>query len=77
MNVHVEKIKLAQTILGIDSEVILKHLKAVLNSYETDLWDELPDEIKASALRGMKQADRGEYKTHDEVMKKYKKWLKK
>ncbi len=77
MNLQVEKIKLAQTILGLDSEIILKHLKAVLNSYQTDLWDELPDEVKQSALRGIKQADNGEYKSHDEVMKKYKKWLKK
>ena len=77
MNIQAEKLKLVQTILNIDNENILKHVKAVLNSYETDLWDELPDEVKASALRGMKQLKNGQFKSHAEVMKKYKKWLKK
>lgn len=77
MNIQAEKIEFVKTILSIDNKHILKQLKAVLEGYETDLWDELPDEVKASALRGMKQAENGKYKTHDEVMKKYKKGLKK
>ncbi len=41
------------------------------------LWDEMPDEIQQSVERGIKQADKGELKSHDVVMKKYKKWLEK
>jgi hypothetical protein len=75
MNIQAEKIKLVQTILNIDNENILKHVKAVLNSYETDLWDELPDEVKASVKRARTQLKNGEGKSHKEVMKKYKKWV--
>ena len=75
MNIQAEKIKLVQTILNIDNENILKHVKAVLNSYETDLWDELPDEVKASVKTARKQLKNGEGKPHKEVMKKYKKWI--
>jgi hypothetical protein len=77
MNVEAEKIKLAQAILSIDSEVILKHVKAVLSSYQTDLWDELPDDVKASVTRARTQLKNGEGVPHKEVMKKYKKWTSK
>jgi deoxyribodipyrimidine photolyase len=75
MNVQAEKIKLAKTILNTDSEIILQQVKAVLNSYKTDLWDEIPDEIKESVNKARKQLKTGEGKPHKEVMKKYKKWL--
>lgn len=77
MNVQAEKIVLTKAILDIDSKVVLKHVKAVLSSYKTDLWDEMPDEIKASVKKGIKESEKGLGKPHEEVMKKYRKWLKK
>ena len=70
MNIQAEKIKLVQTILNLESETVIKQIKAVLENNTTDFWDEMPDEIKASVMRGIKQADKGEFKNHDEVMKK-------
>jgi hypothetical protein len=77
MNISVTKVELAKHLLNTDSEVILKHVKAVLNSYKTDLWDELSETQKQSVTRAKKQLANGEGKSHSEVMKKYKKWLSK
>ncbi len=44
---------------------------------ETDLWDEMPDEIKASVKKGLAESEKGLGRPHSEVMKKYKKWFKK
>ncbi|MFI5196760.1 MAG: hypothetical protein ACHQD8_06700 [Chitinophagales bacterium] len=40
-----------------------------------DFWDELPEEVKAEIDEAIKQADAGQLFSHEEVMKKYKKWL--
>ena len=77
MNISVTKVELAKNVLDTNSEVILKHIKAILNSYKTDLWDELSDVQKHSVKRAKKQLENGECKPHAEVMKKYKKWLSK
>jgi hypothetical protein len=44
---------------------------------ETNLWDEMPDEIKESVKKGLQQSDKNIGKPHAEVMKKHSKWLKK
>lgn len=75
MNVQAEKIAITKAILNINSEIVLKHVKAVLSSYKTDLWDELSNEQKASVKRARTQLTNGEGKPHKEVMKKYAKWF--
>ena len=77
MNISVTKVELVKNLLDTNIEVILKHVKAVLSSYKTDLWDELSDYQKQSVKRAQKQLEKGEGKTHAEVMKKHKKWLSK
>jgi hypothetical protein len=42
---------------------------------EDDFWNELPEEAKASIKRGISDFKNGRKKSHQEVMKKYKKWL--
>ena len=39
-------------------------------------WPVMPDEIKRSIDISLAQADRSELKTHAEVMRKYRSWLK-
>ena len=75
MNIQAEKIAITKALLNINSEAILKHVKAILNSYDIDLWDELSDEQKSSVKRARNQLAHGEGKSHKEVMKKYAKWL--
>jgi len=74
MNIQAQKIELAKQLLDVNSEVVLKQIKAFLNAYKTDLWDELSDEQKASVHRAKAQLANGEGVPHKEVMKKYKKW---
>jgi len=46
-----------------------------LDKRDVDFWDELSVEQKASVEKGLVQANKGELKSHKEVIKKYKKWL--
>ena len=75
MDIQAEKIAIAKALLNINSETILKQVKAILSSYQTDLWDELSEEQRSSVKRARQQLAQGEGKTHKEVMKKYAKWL--
>jgi len=43
------------------------------NNY--DDWDELPDAIKNAIDESIQQADNGQFLLHEDVMKKYNKWL--
>jgi len=56
---------------------LLNALKTILikQTSETDFWDDLPLSVQESAKRGMMQVEKGETRTHEEVMQKHKKWL--
>jgi hypothetical protein len=77
MNISATKIELLKDLLETNSEVVLKHIKAVLKSYKTDLWDDLTENQKQSVKRAKKQLEKGEGKPHADVMKKYEKWISK
>jgi predicted transcriptional regulator len=42
---------------------------------QKDWWDDLSDGAKNSIDRGLKDIEMGNVTPHEEVMKKYKKWL--
>ena len=44
---------------------------------EVDEWDNLPEKVQQGILRAEKQLKEGIRIPHAEVMKKYRKWLKK
>ncbi|MCW3103994.1 MAG: hypothetical protein JWO09_2434 [Bacteroidetes bacterium] len=77
MNVAVTKVELVKQLLNSNNTALIKHIKALFETEDSDFWDEMPADIKQSVERGLKQADKGELKSHSDVMKKYKKWLKK
>lgn len=56
---------------------ILNAIKTLLSKQvaEADFWNELPLNAQESILKGIKQAENGETKSHEEVMGKYQKWL--
>ena len=56
---------------------ILSAIKTILSKQteEVDFWDELPLNVQESVKRGIEQADRGETKSHQEIMQKHTKWL--
>jgi predicted transcriptional regulator len=56
---------------------ILNAIKVLINERvsESDFWDKLPLNVQKSILKGKEQAEKGEIKSHEEVMEKYEKWL--
>jgi len=57
-------------------EKALKMVRAILEvEQDHDLWDDLSDDAKISIEQGLQDAQQGKLTPHDEVMKKYKKWL--
>lgn len=78
MSIESIKLDLAKKIIDTNDAGIINHIKALFDINEQTNWfEELPDDVQASVLRGIAEADTGEGTPHDEVMKKAKKWLSK
>ena len=75
MDIQTEKISLAKRLLDTDDEAILQQLKEVFEHNEQDFWKDLPDHVKAGITRSRKQAEAGLLTPHEDVMKKYAKYL--
>jgi predicted transcriptional regulator len=61
----------------ISDDKILNAIKTLLSektSEEVDWWDKISDEERDEIKQGLTEAENGDVITHDEVMKKYKKW---
>jgi hypothetical protein len=57
-------------------EKVLRMVQAILQiEQEYDFWEDLPDEVKNEVEEAIIEADKGLGKTHEEVMKEYKKYL--
>jgi len=83
-----ERKRIASVVLTTSDEGIIRKIESLIfskvhsqkNTLPKDAllnWDDLPDAIKASVERGLAQSKSGKATPHAEVMKKYKKWLKK
>ncbi len=77
MRLSEKKLEVTQAILNTDNMAMLRQVKAVIEAYKTDLWDELSDRHKQSIATARKQLKNGEGIPHKTVMKKYKKLLSK
>jgi hypothetical protein len=56
-------------------KLILVKIKNIEKPEEKELWDNLPEALKAEIEEGLEQAENGEVIEHEQVMKKYEKWL--
>ncbi len=77
MDIATVKLELTKQLLDTNDKDILNQIIAIFSTCEENWFEELPSEIQASVKRGLKQAKEGNTVPHSEVMKKYKKWLKK
>jgi hypothetical protein len=62
------------------SEKKKKAVLAVVKTFAEEtltLWDIMPEEVRRGVERGIDQSKKGLGKSHETVMKKYDKWLKK
>jgi hypothetical protein len=71
------KIELAKKLLDTNDKELIKNVKAIFETRNADWFENLPDAIQQSVSKGLKQSERNETIAHAEVMKSYKKWLKK
>lgn len=78
MDITTLKIDLAQKVLQAEDKEFLEYIDTLFkNHHEEDFWDDMPDEVRASLEIALDQSEKGQTMPHDEVMKKYEKWLKK
>jgi predicted transcriptional regulator len=57
-------------------EKVVKMMHAMLEvDAEAPWWDAMPDEVRQDVELSMKQADKGEVLTHEQVKKKYPQWF--
>lgn len=75
MDIQTEKLQLVKRLLDTDDESILQQVKDVFDTHEKDFWNELPDIIKKGIERSRQQADAGLLTPHEDVIKKYAKYL--
>ena len=62
------KYKIVERIVNSDDEVLLKEINALLDTEDSDLWNQLPVATKASIQRGLDDAQQGKVRPHQEVM---------
>ncbi|MCD4695453.1 MAG: hypothetical protein K8S16_04350 [Bacteroidales bacterium] len=74
MNIETRKVSIISWITHLNDEEILSKIESLQQS-EPDWWDLISDEEKSEIEQGLGEIERGELKTHDMVMEKYKKWL--
>jgi len=74
MNIETRKVSIISWITRLSDEEILSKIESLQNT-ESDWWDLISNEEKLEIEQGIAEIERGETKTHDEVMLKYKKWL--
>jgi hypothetical protein len=75
MDIQTEKLELVKRLLDTDDESVLQEVKTVFENHEKDFWTDLPEYVKTGIERSRKQAEAGLLTPHDEVMKKYVKYL--
>lgn len=72
MDIQAEKIALMKLLLETDSEEIISQIKSVFKREEYDFYDDLPEHVKESIERGIKDIERGRVHDHDMVMSEIK-----
>jgi len=75
MDIQSEKLELVKRLLDTDDELVLQQVKDIFANHEKDFWNDLPEHVKTGIERSRKQAEDGLLTPHDEVMKKYAKYL--
>ena len=79
MNLSAEKLDIIQRICEIqDNDLIdlIKNIITVPNVSKSDWWSDITQEEMASINRGLEDLQQGKIQSHDQIRKKYEKWLK-
>lgn len=74
MNIETTKLELIHLLLQTQKESILKKLKSVFEEEQADWWNEMSQDEQDEIKTGLAQADKGELKAYETVMKRFDKW---
>jgi len=74
MNIETTKLELMHLLLQTQKESILKKLKSVFEEEQVDWWSEMSKKEQEEIKTGLAQADKGEYKANETVLKRFDKW---
>ncbi len=70
------KLDIVKKVLALEDEAALQNLHAFLAAEPAAPWGDLPAEVRASFERSLEQLDRGEGRSHEEVMAHARSWSK-
>ncbi|MBL7981740.1 MAG: hypothetical protein JNL52_07990 [Flavobacteriales bacterium] len=70
------KLDIVKKVLALKDEVALANLHAYLVAEPAEPWGDLTADIRASLQLSLEQLDRGEGRSHEEVMANARKWSK-
>jgi hypothetical protein len=79
MNISAEKLDIIQRICEIQDNDFIDLIKNIVDLPKTskkDWWDQITQEEKESINRGLNDLHQGKVYSHDQIRKKYEKWLK-
>ena len=74
MNLEARKYQFIQELVKVDDERVLEKLELVLKANQSDWFDELSESEQAEIQIGLDQAEKGEFTSHEDVMKRFSKW---
>ncbi|RVU01989.1 hypothetical protein EOD41_08535 [Mucilaginibacter limnophilus] len=71
MDLQAEKIELVKLLLEVEDEQTLNEIKAVLH-HDYDFYDDLPEAVKDSIEQALEDVEKGNVRSHEEVIKEMK-----
>lgn len=77
MNIQAEKLKLIEWLAGLTDQTLIERIKLLKETQSTkaDWWEEISQAERDAIDQGMHDADNGKVTMHEEVRKRYEKWL--
>ncbi len=75
MNIQAEKLELIRWLTSVNDVSIIEKIKSFRLKSSKDWWNEISEAEKQAIEQGLKDAEEGKLIPHDEVKKKYEKWL--
>ena len=79
MDISAEKLDIIQRICEIQDNDLIDLIKNIVDipiSSKSDWWDQISPDEKESIYRGLDDLQQGKVFPHDQIRKKYEKWLK-
>lgn len=74
MNIEATKLELMQLLLQTQKESLLIKIKALLEAEQEDWWSAMSKVEQEEIKTGLDQADKGEYISNEEIMKRFDRW---